>query len=263
MLFILLSYLTILSTISIFHTEIRCVWVFSGCWYWKDIICYQRHCWYNRVIIIIIIIISGSALLNFFLVWLELLNFQSHDPLGFLRNAVKDNKPAVRVGPLVALQPEINLFYIVVIPLMVQISQNVTVSPFFSTTTTKKNPQTTPSWTWRYFSLTDATGNECCRVTLNCRLLPSAHPLFSGTFAFNFNNTKTYLDLGWYSVLNDGSLWLCFHVWTFLVETLLRLLTQLHTCCDPFLWLSSLCFCKRGVYFLLYKNLICITVSYL
>lgn len=175
--------------------------------------------------------------LNFFLVWLELLNFQSHDPLGFLRNAVKDNKPAVRVGPLVALQPEINLFYIVVIPLMVQISQNVTVFPFFQKKK-KKKPQT-PSWTWRYFSLTDTTGNECCLVTLNCRLLLSAHPLFSGTFAFNFNNTKTYLDLGWHSVLNDGSLWLCFHVWTFLVETLLRLLTQLHTCCDPFLRLSS------------------------
>lgn len=169
MLFILLSCLTILSTISIFHTEIRCVWVFSGCWYWKDI-CYQRHCWYNHVIILILILISSwSALLNFFLVWLELLNFQSHDPLGFLRNAVKDNKPAARVGPLVALQPEINLFYIVVIPLMVQISQNVTVFLFFS----KKKPQTTPSWTWRYFSLTDTTGNECCRVTLNCH--PNSH----------------------------------------------------------------------------------------
>lgn len=141
-----------------------------------------------------------------------------------------------------------NLFYIVVIPLMVQISQNVTVSPFFS-----RKTQITPSWTWRYFSLTDTTGNECCRVTLNCRLLPSAHPLFSRTFAFNFNNTKTYLDLGWCSVLNDESLWLCFHVWTSLVETLLRLLTQLHMCCDPFLRLSSLCFCKRGVYFFLYK----------
>lgn len=154
MLFILLSCLTILSTISIFHTEIRCVWVFSGCWYWKDI-CYQRHCWYNHVIILILILISSwSALLNFFLVWLELLNFQSHDPLGFLRNAVKDNKPAVRVGPLVALQPEINLFYIVVIPLMVQISQNVTVSLFFFFQKKKKLKQPPPEREGTFLSLT-------------------------------------------------------------------------------------------------------------
>lgn len=85
-------------------------------------------------------------LFNFFLVRLELFNA---DPPNFLRTLFRTLKPAVLAGWLVALQPEINLFYIINNPFN---SANQSESRSFSVFLLKSEGTFCP--------LTDSTGSE-------------------------------------------------------------------------------------------------------